>query len=84
MKTKFKLGDTVKVSPANDNENYNSFRDKVLTITSVSTCHQDNPGYDEGVGGGLYDLCYQEEEGNEESDIIECWCALYDYELEQA
>lgn len=79
MKAKFKIGDEVKVAPQNDNENYDSFRNETLTITSVSTCCQDNPGYDEGVGGGLYDLAYEKD-----GEVLECWCALYDYELIKA
>jgi len=69
---KYKVGDKVKVSEDNDNEGYNSFRDKVLIIT-----HADNKGlgYDEGMfPQGLY--CFEDEEGNEIN------CSLYDYELE--
>lgn len=29
----YKIGDKVKVSPSNDNDNYDDFRDKVLIVT---------------------------------------------------
>jgi len=67
----YKIGDTVKVSSENDNENYNDFRDKTLIIT-----HAENKGvgYDEGMfPQGLY--CFETLEG-EEIDS-----SLYDYEL---
>ena len=71
---KYKIGDKVKVNINNDNECYNSFRDKVLIIT-----HADNKGlgYDKSIfPQGLY--CFKDE--NDE-DIP---CSLYDYELEEA
>lgn len=75
--TLYQIGDDVKVEPDNDNENYNSFRDKVLTITHVATNEQEHPGYDNSMeGSGLYDL--ETEEGEE------ICCSLYDYELEPA
>ena len=69
------IGDKVKVSQDNDNENYNSFRDKILIITHVATSTEDHPGFDESIRGeALYD--FKDEAGN---DIH---CSLYDYELE--
>ena len=70
---KFKIGDKVKVSKNNDNENYNDFRDKVLIIT-----HADNKGlgYDPGMyPQGLYSF---ETENGEEVGF-----SLYDYELQR-
>lgn len=72
MKTQFKIGSKVKVSPENDNENYDSFRNKVLTVSNVATNEREHPGYDTGMNGqALYDF-----------DGIPC--SLYDYELIQA
>lgn len=76
MKTKFREGQRVKVSPENDNENYDSFRDEVLIITHVATNTNEHPGYDSGVGGGLYD--FRTESGKDVN------CSLYDYELIEA
>ena len=71
----YKIGDKVKVSSYNDNENYEDFKDKVLIITHVATSTDDHPGYDESIQGeSLYD--FKDEDGNEIS------CSLYDYELE--
>lgn len=71
---RFKVGDKVRVVRGNDNDYYNSFRDKVLIIT-----HADNKGtgYDQGMHPqGLY--CFETEEGEEVG------FSLYDYELEEA
>jgi len=71
----YKIGDKVKVSSDNDNENYDEFRNKVLIITHVTTSAQEHQAFDEGLSGqGLYD--FKDEDGN---DIP---CSLYDYELE--
>jgi len=73
----FKIGDKVKVSSENDNENYDDFRNKVLIITHIATSTQEHPGYDEGVSpDALYD--FKAEDGNEIP------FSLYDYELEDA
>jgi hypothetical protein len=70
----FKLNQKVRVSPENDNDSYNSFRDEVLIITHVAKDSNDHPGYDEGVSPQyLYDL--KTESGGEVG------CSLYDYEL---
>lgn len=73
--TKFKIGDIVMVSPENDNDSYNSFRDSVLRITHVATNQSQHPGYDSGMKGeGLYDFV------NAKTGT-EIPCSLYDYEL---
>jgi len=72
MKTQFQIGDKVKVSPDNDNENYDHFRDKVLTITHVATSTKEHPGYDNALEDqALY-------------DFNGIGCSLYDYELIKA
>lgn len=69
------IGDKVQVSPDNDNDNYDSFRNKILIITHIATSTEDHPGFDEGLNGeSLYD--FKDENGNEIP------CSLYDYELE--
>lgn len=45
------IGQRVKVSPENDNENYDSFRNKVLIITHVAKSEKDHPGFDSGLKG---------------------------------
>ena len=71
----YEIGDKVMVASDNDNEGYDSFRNKVLIITHVATSTQDHPGYDEAMGGqGLYDL--------ETIKGIPIGSSLYDYELE--
>jgi len=70
----FKLNQRVKVSPDNDNESYDSFRDEILIITHVAKDKNEHPGYDESVSPEyLYDL--KTESGKE------VYCSLYDYEL---
>jgi hypothetical protein len=74
---KIKIGQKVKVSPDNDNECYNSFRDKVLIITHVAKNKFEHPGYDESVSPQkLYDF------KTEAGDPV--GCSLYDYELVEA
>lgn len=73
MKTKFQIGDRVKVSSEEDNENYDSFRNKVLIVDHVATNKNEHPGYDSGVGGGLYD--FRTEDGKYVN------FSLYAYEL---
>jgi hypothetical protein len=74
MKTQFKKGQKVMVSPDNDNECYDSFRDKVLIITHVATNTKEHPGYDNSVSPqGLYDFACE--------DGTPVGCSLYDYEL---
>ena len=70
-----KIGDKVKVSSYNDNENYDDFRNKVLIITHVTTSTDNDIRYSKEMGGSLYD--FEDEDGNEIP------CALYDYELER-
>ncbi len=72
--THFKLNQRVRVSPENDNDNYNSFKNEVLIITHVAKDKKDHPGYDESVSPDyLYD--FKTESGK---DVP---CSLYDYEL---
>jgi hypothetical protein len=71
----YKLGQKVRVSSSNDNDNYNSFRNEVLVITHVAKSEQDHPGYDSGLSGEyLYD--FKTITGKEVN------CSLYDYEIE--
>ena len=77
MTNYFRKGQWVKVAENNDNESYDSFRNKRLKITSVARNTDDHRFYDESMEGmPLYDL--RDEEGN---DIP---CSLYAYELEKA
>ena len=77
MKVQFTIGDRVKISPDNDNEGYNDFRDKILIITHVATNTNEHPGYDESIyPEALYD--FKTEDGED------VHCSLYDYELEPA
>lgn len=70
----FKLNQRVKVSPDNDNENYDSFRNDILIITHVAKDICQHPGYDESLSPEyLYDL------KKETGENIPC--SLYDYEL---
>lgn len=72
--THFKIHQKVKVSPENDNDNYDSFRDEILVITDIAECKLDHPGYDASMKGEyLYDL--------ETISGKEVPCSLYDYEL---
>ena len=70
-----KINDRVKVSSENDNEGYNSFRDKVLIITHAASNKDEHPGHDDGMAPEkLYDL-------KEEKSGKDVNCSLYDYEL---
>lgn len=71
----FEIGDRVMVASENDNENYDSFRDKVLIVTHVANSIEEHGGYDDSVDGmALYDF---ETEDGEDVD-----CSLYEYEIE--
>lgn len=72
----FKVGDRVKVARDNDNDCYNSFREKVLIITFISHSTDDHPGYDEWIDEPLYDF--------ETGDGERINCSLYEYEIELA
>lgn len=48
-----KVGDKIKISPDNDNENYKRWRGKILTVTHIARSREEHGGYDEGVGGAL-------------------------------
>jgi hypothetical protein len=71
----FSIGDKVKIAIDNDNENYDSFRDKILIIESVATNKDEHCYYDESMNGmPLYE--FKDKDGN---DIP---FALYEYEIE--
>lgn len=73
----FRKGQKVKVSSENDNDNYDSFRDKVLVITGVYKNDKEHPGYDMGIyPERLYEF--------KTIDGEEVHCALYEYEIEEA
>jgi len=50
---KLKKGDYFKI--VSDNENYDKHRKRVWQVSHVSRSVDDHPGYDEGIGGDLYD-----------------------------
>jgi antirestriction protein len=56
-KPMFKKGDKVKIASDNDNENYDKFRGKTLTVTHVATNKEQHRGYDSAMEGmALYDF----------------------------
>jgi len=69
-------GDIVMVSPENDNEGYDDFRNKKLRITDVAINRDEHRGFDEGVGQALYEL--------ETLHGEQIFSSLYDYELVSA
>ena len=71
FKTMYKVGQKVKVSNKNDNDNYDSFRDKVLIIThaEVGGSGYDNSMYPEKL------MCFKTEDGEEVP------FSLYEYEV---
>ena len=69
MQKRFKLGDKVRLtSDATQNECYECYADKVLTINHVATSTADHPGFDDGTDCALY-------------DCEDCNLSFYDYEL---
>ena len=73
----YRMGLKVRVARDNDNDGYDSFRDKVLRIVHVAKNRNEHPGYDEGISPEyLYDL--------ETLDGESIGSSLYDYELESA
>lgn len=68
----YKVGQTVKVSSENDNDNYDSFRDKVLIITHAEI---GGMGYDIGMHPEQL-MCFETEDGEEVP------FSLYEYEVE--
>ena len=73
----FRKGQKVRVNSENDNDNYDSFRDKVLVITGVYKNDTEHHGYDMGLyPERLYEF--------ETIDGEEVPCALYEYEIEKA
>ena len=45
----YRMGQKVRVARDNDNDGYDSFRDKVLRIVHVAKNRNEHPGYDEGI-----------------------------------
>lgn len=72
----YKIGQKVKVSSENDNDNYDNFRNEVLIVTHVAKNGNEHPGYDSSVNEPLYDL--------KTKDGMDIHCSLYHYELEPA
>jgi len=71
----YNLKDKVKVSPENDNESYDSFRDEILIITHIAVNTEEHPGYDEAMEG-MQLMDFETEAGD---DVP---CSLYEYEIE--
>lgn len=69
----YKVGQKVKVSRENDNENYNLFREEILIITN---CEIGGNGYDMGVYPQQL-MCFKTEKG------IDVPFSLYEYEIEE-
>jgi len=73
---KYEIGDTVKIASENDNENYDSYRDKTLIIDSTATDEDEHRGYDNSMNGmQLIDL------KTEDGEVVPF--SLYEYELER-
>jgi hypothetical protein len=73
----YKIGEIVKVSRNNDNDNYDDFREKKLRIVDKITKYDNNPAFDESLEDqALYSF---EDVETEESIPF----SLYDYELER-
>lgn len=70
----YKVGDRVRISSDNDNENYDRFRDKVLIITHAETGGR---GYDESMYPEKL-MDFETEDGEEFP------YSLYEYEIEPA
>ncbi len=71
----FKVGQTVRISSENDNDNYDEYRNKDLVITHKATNEKQHRGFDSSIGQALYDLKVKKT-GKEVP------FSLYDYELE--
>jgi len=57
MKTKYKIGDKVKMTGAALDNYGEEYRDVIFTVKHTATTTNEHPGYDEGVYPmGLYDL----------------------------
>ena len=73
----FRIGSKVRVSHDNDNDCYNSFKDKILIITHIAKNTDEHPGYDMSVyPEPLYD--FKDLDGN----VIPC--SFYKYEIVKA
>jgi hypothetical protein len=72
----YKVGDIVKVSSNNDNENYDDFRYKKLRIVDKITIKDNHPAFDDALEDqALYS--FEDVETNEDIPF-----SLYDYELQ--
>lgn len=79
IRRNFKIGDKVKIHPDNDNENYDKYRNRTLTVTHIAWDKEQHPGYDDGLKGHpLLDFKVWMEEQNE---VIDLPFSLYDYEV---
>jgi hypothetical protein len=73
----YRIGDKVKVSSENDNDNYDSFRDKVLIVENIATSENDTCAYDPSMNG-MQLMDFTTEQGKEVP------FSLYEYEVEYA
>jgi hypothetical protein len=73
----YKVGQKVKVSSSNDNDNYEEFKNEVLIITHIATSEKDHTGYDNSMEG-MQLMDFETESGKEVN------CSLYEYEIEPA
>jgi len=73
----YRIGDKVKVSSENDNDNYDSFRDKVLIVENIATSENDTCAYDSSMNG-MQLMDFTTEQGEEVP------FSLYEYEVEYA
>jgi hypothetical protein len=72
----YEVGDFVKISRDNDNENYDDFRDRKLKIVDKITIKDNHPAFDDALEDqALYS--FEDVETNEDIPF-----SLYDYELE--
>ena len=73
----YRIGDKVKVSGKNDNDNYETFRDKVLIVEDIATSNNDTCAYDSSMKG-MQLMVFTTEQGE---DVP---FSLYEYEVEYA
>ena len=65
---KLRIGSIVKVAEDNDNENYYSFKGRLLWVTRIYTNSSENPFYDDCMSGEK--LCEFEDYVNEKENSI--------------
>jgi hypothetical protein len=71
----YKIEDRVKITSENDNENYDSFREKILIVENIATNEEAHPGYDNSMEG-MQLMDFRTEDGEEVP------FSLYEYEVE--